>query len=126
MATSCLGKVEISGFRARSGRYGDFVADSVVVLALLLLGDVGGIGDVGDPGDGGNPSLRVFQSSKDPFVVGLMSCVALPPPHRLLVPVFGRELGAGWKISTVSFSINSALAVATIMLLGGGGVIESK
>ncbi len=53
-------------------------------------------------------------------------CTALAPPQRLLLPVFGFVLCAGSNISTVSFSINSALAVATIMLLGGGGVIDSK
>jgi hypothetical protein len=40
--------------------------------------------------------------------------------------VFGLAVGAGSNISTVSFSINSALAVATIIALGGGVVIDSK
>jgi hypothetical protein len=40
--------------------------------------------------------------------------------------VFGLAFVAEVKISTVSFSISSAFAVATIMALGGGGVMESK
>ena len=66
----------------------------------------------------------MLKSSKAPSLeTGLLPIA--PPPQRLLLAASLVE-AAEVKISTLSFSINSALAVATIIALGGGGVIDSK
>lgn len=118
MDVSCLGRVEMSSCSAEPGRKGDLGLSMLPTLLWLARRLA-----VGDTGEVGIASSTGLQSSRVLSLLTFTLVLALEPLQRFPFDDFCEIVGV--KISTVSFSISSALAVVIIMALGGGGKILS-
>ena len=115
--------VEVIGCRTCPGRKGDLRPELLALWWLSLLPTLSMLFDLDfRPPLARSDSVMLLQSSN------VLSRLAFGRLHRLpFDDLFERvAVAVGVKRSMVSFCISSAFAAATIIALGGGGVIWSK